>query len=54
MQHTTIGNTTTFYCTTEESRINNSVSSANVRFLIKLTNDFAGTVKYVYGQNQAI
>jgi len=51
MQHTTIGSTTTFYCTTEESRINKSVSADNIRFLVKLTNDFSGTVKFVYAQN---
>ena len=51
MQHTTIGSTTTFYSTTEESRINKSVSADNIRFLVKLTNDFSGTVKFVYAQN---
>ena len=51
MQHTTIGNTTTFYSTTEESRINTSVDASKIRFLIKLTNEFSRQVKYVYGQN---
>jgi hypothetical protein len=54
MQHTTIGNTTTFYSTTEESRINTSVAASNIRFLLKLTNDFSKQVKYAYGQNQII
>ena len=54
MQHTTIGNTTTFYSTTEESRINTTVAASNIRFLLKLTNDFSKQVKYAYGQNQRI
>lgn len=54
MQHTTIGNTTTFYSTTEESRINTTVAASNIRFLLKLTNDFSKQVKYAYGQNQII
>ena len=54
MQHTTIGNTTTFYSTTEESRINTSVSVNNIRFLIKFTNDFSKQVKYAYAQNENI
>ena len=54
MQHTTIGDTTTFYSTTEESRIDNTVSSDNIRFLVKFTNDFSKQIKYAYGMNQII
>ena len=54
MQHTTIGNTTTFYSTTEESRINTAVSSNNIKFLVKFTNDFSKNVKFAYAQNENI
>jgi hypothetical protein len=54
MQHTTIGNTTTFYSTTEESRINKSVSAANIKFLVKFTNEFSKNFIYAYAQNQNI
>jgi len=54
MQHTTIGNTTTFYSTTEESRINTDVGAGNIRFLIKLTNDFSKNIKFAYAQGQQI
>ena len=54
MQHSTIGNTTTFYSTTEESRINTSVSSNNIKFLVKFTNDFSKNIKFAYAQNENI
>ena len=54
MQHTTIGNTTTFYSTTEESRINKSVPAANIKFLVKFTNEFSKNFVYAYAQNQNI
>ena len=54
MQHTTLGNTTTFYSTTEESRIDKTVSALNIRFLVKFTNDFTKNSKYAYAQKQNI
>ena len=54
MQHVTYGSTATFYVTTEDKRIDTSVPSSQIRFLVKLTNDLSGTVKYAYGQNQTI
>ena len=54
MQHTNIGNTTTFYSTTEESRINKSVPAANIKFLVKFTNEFSKNFVYAYAQNQNI
>ena len=54
MQHVTYGSTATFYVTTEDKRIDTSVPSSQIRFLVKITNDLSGTVKYAYGQSQTI
>ena len=54
MQHVTYGSTATFNVTTEDKRIDTSVPSSQIRFLVKLTNDLSGTVKYAYGQSQTI
>ena len=54
MQHVTYGSTARFFVTTEDKRIDTSVPSSQIRFLVKLTNDLSGTVKYAYGQDQTI
>jgi len=54
MQHTTYGSTTTFNVTTEDKRIDTSVPSSQIRFLVKFTNDLSANVKYAYGQTQTI
>jgi hypothetical protein len=54
MQHATYGSTTNFYVTTEDKRIDTTVPSTQIRFLVKFTNDLSGNVKYSYGQSQTI
>ena len=54
MLHNDLGSTLNFIGTTEESRINKLALSSNLRFLIKLENDFSGEVKYAYGLNQIV
>jgi hypothetical protein len=43
-----------FYVSTEDNRIDTGVTTSNLRFLFKLTNDMSGAVKYGYGQSQTI
>jgi len=44
----------TFYIQTEDNRIDTSVSSSNIRHLIKFTNDFSGAVQYAYSTSHLI
>ena len=43
-----------FYVSTEDNRIATTATTAQIRFLFKLTNDMSGAVKYGYGQSQTI
>jgi len=43
-----------FYVSTEDNRIDTNATTAQIRFLFKLTNDMSGAVKYAYGQSQTI
>ena len=43
-----------FYVSTEDNRIDTTVTTAQIRYLFKLTNDMSGAVKYGYGQNQTV
>jgi hypothetical protein len=43
-----------FYVSTEDNRIDTTATTAQIRFLFKLTNDMSGVVKYGYGQSQTI
>tara|TARA_R110000772_G_scaffold111371_1_gene215202 strand:- start:225 stop:710 length:486 start_codon:yes stop_codon:yes gene_type:complete len=36
------------YLSTEDNRINTSVSKSKIRFLVKITNDMDGSIDYVY------
>ena len=54
MIHTTYGQTATFYTTTLEKRINNTVPTNQLRYLCKFTNDLSGSVVYGYGQNELL
>ena len=54
MIHNTLGNTINIISTTEESRINTSVDKTNLKFLVKLTNEYSGKILYAYGTNQTI
>jgi len=54
MIHNTLGTTINIIGTTEESRVNTSIPSSNIRFLVKITNDYSGAIQYAYGLNQVI
>lgn len=54
MIHNTLGQTINIIGTTEESRINTTVPTANLRFLVKFTNEYSGKVLYSYGDNLVI
>ena len=43
-----------FYLSTEDNRIDTTATTAQIRFLFKLTNDMSGAVKYGYGLSQTI
>tara|TARA_Y100000004_G_scaffold193180_1_gene255202 strand:- start:6 stop:497 length:492 start_codon:yes stop_codon:yes gene_type:complete len=43
-----------FYVSTEDNRIDTTVTTAQIRYLFKLTNDMSKAVKYGYGQNQTV
>jgi hypothetical protein len=43
-----------FYVSTEDNRIDTTVTTAQIRYLFKLTNDMSGAVIYGYAQNQAV
>ena len=51
MIHNTLGTTINIIGTTEESRINTTVATSNIRFLIKIINDYSGAIHYAYGIN---
>ena len=50
----TSGEEITVIVTTEEKRIDTSVSKTQIRLLFKFTNDMTKEVKYAYGQEQMI
>ncbi|ANS03421.1 hypothetical protein [uncultured Mediterranean phage uvDeep-CGR2-KM19-C269] len=54
MIHYTLTNTLKIIGTTQESRINNSVPTENLRFLIKFTSEFSGKILYAYGTNVVV
>ena len=54
MIHNTLGQTINIIGTTEESRINTTVPTANLRFLVKFTNEYSGKVLYSYGTNVVV
>lgn len=54
MIHYTLTNTLKVIGTTQESRINNSVPTENLRFLIKFTSEFSGKILYAYGKNVVV
>tara|TARA_R100000742_G_C4278172_1_gene100696 strand:- start:517 stop:999 length:483 start_codon:yes stop_codon:yes gene_type:complete len=53
IQATTSSNLTV-YLQTEDNRINTSVTTSQIRFLVKFTNDMDKSKLYVYGQAQTI
>jgi len=54
MIHNTLGQTINIIGTTEESRINTTVPTANLRFLVKFTNEYSGSILYAYGTNVVV
>ena len=44
----------TTYLQTEDNRIDTSVDSSKIRYLVKFTNDMDRNVVYAYGQNQLV
>jgi hypothetical protein len=54
MIHYTLTNTLKIIGTTQESRINNSVPTENLRFLVKFTSEFSGKILYAYGKNVVV
>lgn len=54
MIHGQYGQPYTFYTTTEEKRIDQSVPSSQIRFLFKFTNGMDKNIVYSYGQTQLV
>ena len=54
MIHYTLTETLKLIGTTQESRINTSVPTENLRFLIKFTSEFSGKILYAYGKNVVV
>jgi len=54
MIHYTLTNTLKLIGTTQESRIDNSVPTENLRFLCKFTNEYSGTILYAYAKNVVV
>ena len=54
MIHYTLTETLKIIGTTQESRINNDVPTANLRFLIKFYSEFSGKILYAYAKNVVV
>lgn len=54
MIHYTLTKTLKLIGTTQESRINTSVPTSNLRFLIKFTSEFSGKILYAYAKNVVV